>query len=224
MKTLIFSSYGGLLLNFGKRYKDDIWIIFDQWQKLHLDLDALSNQKILKGIYYRWTFKGKLPLSQKKCITRKCMTQKSITSRNLTKSAYLKYFQTQTKRAYIYFQILHSSSVHGSRFYYTRKTWNLNCPTITNHFNLSPPKNVIKRTLIVYISKNKNWPEKKGELQMQNPLGLFILGIHGIWRVAWNDANFFMEQTDAKYFPQRLEWLSGTLCFAEAIKNFLNWE
>ena len=66
--------------------------------------------------------------------------------------------------------------------------------------------------------------QKKGELQMQNPLGLFILGIHGIWRVAWNDANFFMEQTDAKYFPQRLEWLSGMLCFAEAIKNFLNWE
>ena len=24
----------------------------DQWQKLHLGLDALSNQKILKGIYY----------------------------------------------------------------------------------------------------------------------------------------------------------------------------
>ena len=45
-----------------------------------------------------------------------------------------------------------------------------------------------------------------------------------LWRVAWNDANFFMEQTDAKYFPQRLEWLSGMLCFAEAIKNFLNRE
>ena len=39
------------LLNFGKRYEDDIWAIFDQWQKLHLGLDALSNQKILKGIY-----------------------------------------------------------------------------------------------------------------------------------------------------------------------------
>jgi hypothetical protein len=75
----------------------------------------------------------------------------------------------------------------------------------------------------VHIRKQK-LARKKGELQMQNPLGLFILGIHGIWRVAWNDANFFMEQTDAKYFPQRLEWLSGMLCFAEAIKNFLNWE
>ena len=28
------------------------WVIFDQWQKLHLGLDALSNQKILNGIYY----------------------------------------------------------------------------------------------------------------------------------------------------------------------------
>ena len=47
LKTLIFSSS---LLNFGKRYEDDIWVIFDQWQKLHLVLDALSNQTILKGI------------------------------------------------------------------------------------------------------------------------------------------------------------------------------
>ena len=38
------------LLNFGKRYEDDLRVIFDQWQKLHLGLDALSNQKILKGI------------------------------------------------------------------------------------------------------------------------------------------------------------------------------
>jgi hypothetical protein len=42
----------GTLLNFGKRYEDDLRVIFDQWQKLHLGLDALSNQKILKGIYY----------------------------------------------------------------------------------------------------------------------------------------------------------------------------
>jgi hypothetical protein len=40
----------GTLLNFGKRYEDDLGVIFDQWQKLHLGLDALSNQKILKGI------------------------------------------------------------------------------------------------------------------------------------------------------------------------------
>ena len=49
------------LLNFGKRYKDDLSVIFDQWLKLHLDLDALSNQKILKGIYYQthalWNYK-----------------------------------------------------------------------------------------------------------------------------------------------------------------------
>ena len=38
------------LLNFGKRYDDGLRVIFDQWQKLHLGLDALSNQKIIKGI------------------------------------------------------------------------------------------------------------------------------------------------------------------------------
>ena len=40
------------LLNFGKRYADNLKVIFDQWPKLHLGLDALSNQKILNGIYY----------------------------------------------------------------------------------------------------------------------------------------------------------------------------
>jgi hypothetical protein len=31
--------------------KDDLRVgIFDQWPKLHLGLDGLSNQKILKGI------------------------------------------------------------------------------------------------------------------------------------------------------------------------------
>ena len=38
-------------LNFCKRYKDDLMVIFDQWPKSHLDLDALSNQKTLKGVY-----------------------------------------------------------------------------------------------------------------------------------------------------------------------------
>ena len=38
------------LLNFGKKHEDDFRVIFDQWQKLYLGLDALSNQKILKGI------------------------------------------------------------------------------------------------------------------------------------------------------------------------------
>ena len=40
----------GTLLNFGKKYEDDLRVISDQWQKLHLGLDALSNQQILKGI------------------------------------------------------------------------------------------------------------------------------------------------------------------------------
>jgi hypothetical protein len=42
----------GTLLNFGERYKDDLRVIFDQWPKLHLGLNALSNQKILNGVYY----------------------------------------------------------------------------------------------------------------------------------------------------------------------------
>ena len=40
----------GTLLNFSKRYKDELRVIFDQWPKLQLGLDALSNQKILKGV------------------------------------------------------------------------------------------------------------------------------------------------------------------------------
>ena len=40
----------GTLLNFDKRYKDNLRVIFDQWPKLDLGLDALSNQKILNGI------------------------------------------------------------------------------------------------------------------------------------------------------------------------------
>ena len=47
----ISTMVNGTQLNFGKRYKVDLRVIFDQWQKLHLGLDALSNQKILKGIY-----------------------------------------------------------------------------------------------------------------------------------------------------------------------------
>ena len=46
----ISTMVNGTVLNFGKRYKYDLRVIFDQWQKFLLDLDALSNQKILKGI------------------------------------------------------------------------------------------------------------------------------------------------------------------------------
>ena len=41
------------LLNFGKRYEDNLRVIFDKWPKLQLGLDALSNQKTLNGIYFR---------------------------------------------------------------------------------------------------------------------------------------------------------------------------
>ena len=46
----ISTMVNGTQLNFGKRYEEDLKLIFDQWQKLHLGLDALSNQNILKGI------------------------------------------------------------------------------------------------------------------------------------------------------------------------------
>ena len=43
----------GTLLNFVKRYNNNnLRVIFDQWLKLHLGLDALSNQKLLKDIYF----------------------------------------------------------------------------------------------------------------------------------------------------------------------------
>ena len=38
------------LLNFGKRYEDNLRVIFDQWPKLHIGLDTLSNQNFLKDI------------------------------------------------------------------------------------------------------------------------------------------------------------------------------
>ena len=41
--SLISTMVNGTVLNFGK-------VLFDQWEKLNLGLDALSNQKILKGI------------------------------------------------------------------------------------------------------------------------------------------------------------------------------
>ena len=50
ISTLISIMVNGTLLNFGKRYEDNLRVIFDQWSKLHLGLDVLSNQKILKGI------------------------------------------------------------------------------------------------------------------------------------------------------------------------------
>jgi hypothetical protein len=53
----------GTLLNFGKRYNDNLRVIFDQWLKLHLGLDALSNQKNLKGIYSTGSLKAKVMLT-----------------------------------------------------------------------------------------------------------------------------------------------------------------
>ena len=47
----ISTMVNGTLLNFGKRFEDNLRVIIDQWPKLRLDLDVLSNQKILNGIY-----------------------------------------------------------------------------------------------------------------------------------------------------------------------------
>ncbi len=58
------------LLNFGKRYDDYLRVIFDQWLKLHLGLDALSHQKILKGISYTYSlgkYHGKRELDIRAC-------------------------------------------------------------------------------------------------------------------------------------------------------------
>jgi hypothetical protein len=46
----ISTKVNGTLLNFGKRYEDNLRVIFDQRPKLHLGLDVLSNQKILNGM------------------------------------------------------------------------------------------------------------------------------------------------------------------------------
>ena len=52
MISEISAMVNGTLLNFGKRYEEDFRAVFNQLQKLHLGLDALSYQKILKGIYW----------------------------------------------------------------------------------------------------------------------------------------------------------------------------
>ena len=44
-----------IFMGLGLVHSQEYWllsVIFDQWQKLHLSLDVLSNQKILKSIYY----------------------------------------------------------------------------------------------------------------------------------------------------------------------------
>ena len=43
----------GTLLNFGKRYDENLRVIFDQWLKLHLGFDSLNNQKIFRFLIYK---------------------------------------------------------------------------------------------------------------------------------------------------------------------------
>ena len=42
------------LLNFGKTYKDDLRVIFDQWPMLHLGFDVEPEIGILKVILYEF--------------------------------------------------------------------------------------------------------------------------------------------------------------------------
>ena len=42
----------GTVLNSGKRYKDDLRVIFDQWPKLYLGFDAEPEIRIFKFIYF----------------------------------------------------------------------------------------------------------------------------------------------------------------------------
>ena len=44
---LISVIVNGTQLNFSKRYEDNLRVLFDQWPKLHLGMDVLSNLKKL---------------------------------------------------------------------------------------------------------------------------------------------------------------------------------
>ena len=61
---LISIKVNGTLLNFGKIYKDNLRVIFDQWPKLHLGSDALSNKKNLERylMQMEYTFFGDVRL------------------------------------------------------------------------------------------------------------------------------------------------------------------
>ena len=61
----------GTVLNFGKRYEDNLRVIFDQGLKLHLSLDALSNQKILKGMNLLSRLQCTLSINHFQVISRK---------------------------------------------------------------------------------------------------------------------------------------------------------
>ena len=48
----ISTMVNGTLLNFGKRYEDNLRVIFDQWSKLHSRSNAQPKITILKVTYY----------------------------------------------------------------------------------------------------------------------------------------------------------------------------
>ena len=50
--TGISTMVNGTVLNSGKRYKDDLMVIFDKWPKLYLGFDAEPKIQTLKVIYH----------------------------------------------------------------------------------------------------------------------------------------------------------------------------
>ena len=57
----ISTMVNGALQNFVKRCKDNLKVIFDQWPKLHLSLNTLSNKK-------SWNVSTKQPINQFKAV------------------------------------------------------------------------------------------------------------------------------------------------------------
>ena len=76
--TKKYKLFNSTLLNFGKRYEDDLKVIFDQWHqwpKLHISLDAISNQKILKGIYYLYFDRDRMSGFEWYGLSKRCWNQ-----------------------------------------------------------------------------------------------------------------------------------------------------
>jgi hypothetical protein len=54
LTIVLITMVNGNLLNFGKRYKDDLRVIFDQWPKLHLGLDAKQSKNLEWCLLVTW--------------------------------------------------------------------------------------------------------------------------------------------------------------------------
>jgi len=97
---------------------------------------------------------SKLPNFKKKCLPQNCLRQGKI-----PKSAYLKYFQTQLKSAYI--QILHCSRLPSSRVY---------CNLLINFLKKSPIQSP--------MSNNMKLPEETIRIEMSKVMQLILIKIY----------------------------------------------